>query len=124
MDTILWSVHVIVAVVVVVLVLMQQGKGADMGAAFGSGSAGSLFGASGAGNFMSRTTAIMAAIFFCTSLGLTYISSNQTEDMGIMGIMGDTLGTMESVVDGDEESVSGEEGSSSTDFSNAGQIPN
>ena len=57
------------------LVLLQHGKGADMGAAFGSGSAGSLFGSAGAANFLSRTTAVLAAVFFATSLGLTYFSA-------------------------------------------------
>ena len=65
-------VHVIVALSIVVLVLLQHGKGADMGAAFGSGSAGSLFGASGAANFLSRSTGVCAAVFFATCLALTY----------------------------------------------------
>jgi len=65
-------VHVLVAATIVVLVLLQHGKGADMGAAFGSGSAGSLFGSSGAANFLSRTTAVCAGIFFVTCLALTY----------------------------------------------------
>jgi preprotein translocase subunit SecG len=68
-------VHVVAALVIIGLVLLQHGKGADMGAAFGSGSAGSLFGASGAANFLSRSTAVCAAIFFATSLGLTYFSA-------------------------------------------------
>ena len=67
--------HLIIAAAVCGFVLMQHGKGADMGAAFGSGSAGSLFGSSGAANFLSRTTAVLAAVFFATSLGLTYFSS-------------------------------------------------
>lgn len=67
------------------LVLLQHGKGADMGAAFGSGASGSLFGASGASNFLSHATAILAAVFFLTSLGLTYISSSAIE----RGIMAD-----------------------------------
>jgi len=58
--------------------MLQHGKGADMGAAFGSGASGSLFGSSGSANFLSRTTAILATVFFLTSLGLTYISSNST----------------------------------------------
>jgi preprotein translocase subunit SecG len=91
LETIVWSIHVVAAVVMVVLVLLQQGKGADMGAAFGSGSAGSVFGASGSSNFMSRTTAVIATVFFCTSLGLTYISTNRTEDTGVMGRMGEVL---------------------------------
>lgn len=63
---------------------MQHGKGADMGAAFGSGSSGSLFGASGSANFLSRTTGVLAAVFFMTSLGLTYLSTNKTEGGGVM----------------------------------------
>ena len=75
MQTLVLLVHVLAAAGIVVLVLLQHGKGADMGAAFGSGSAGSLFGSAGAANFLSRTTAILAAIFFATSLGLTFFSS-------------------------------------------------
>ncbi|MCX8566680.1 MAG: preprotein translocase subunit SecG [Glomeribacter sp. 1016415] len=59
------------------LVLLQHGKGADMGAAFGSGSSGSLFGATGAANFLSRTTAILAVIFFISTLSLTFIGSHK-----------------------------------------------
>jgi preprotein translocase subunit SecG len=58
-------------------VLIQHGKGADVGAAFGSGSAGSLFGASGSANFLSKTTAICASVFFVASLGLTLFSGQQ-----------------------------------------------
>ena len=72
METLVWIVHIVVALGVIVLVLLQQGKGADMGAAFGSGSAGSLFGASGSANFLSRSTAVLATLFFLTSLGLAY----------------------------------------------------
>ncbi|SES92416.1 protein translocase subunit secG [Nitrosomonas marina] len=89
METLVWSIHVILAVVLIVLVLLQQGKGADMGAAFGSGSAGSLFGASGSATFLSRTTGIVATMFFITSLSLTYLSMNQAEDLGIMGAFGE-----------------------------------
>ena len=84
METFIWIVHVLSAVSVVVLVLLQHGKGADMGAAFGSGSSGSLFGASGSANFLSRTTGALAAVFFITSLGLTYLSTNKTESGGVM----------------------------------------
>ena len=66
------------------LVLLQHGKGADAGAAFGSGASGSLFGASGSANFLSRTTAVLAAVFFLTSLGLTYFSSHKGENKGVM----------------------------------------
>lgn len=84
METLVWVVHVLSAVSVIVLVLLQHGKGADMGAAFGSGSSGSLFGASGSANFLSRTTGILAALFFITSLGLTYLSGHKTEGAGVM----------------------------------------
>jgi len=78
-------VHVIAALVIIGLVLLQHGKGADMGAAFGSGSSGSLFGATGSANFLSRTTAIFAAIFFMTSLGLAYHATHRpTVEGGVM----------------------------------------
>ena len=75
MQTVVLVLHILAAAGIVVLVLLQHGKGADMGAAFGSGSAGSLFGSAGASNFLSRTTAVLAAVFFATSLGLTYFSA-------------------------------------------------
>lgn len=71
------TVHLLVGITLIGLVLIQHGKGADMGAAFGSGASGSLFGASGSANFMSRTTAVFAAVFFATSLSLTYMASNR-----------------------------------------------
>ena len=71
------TVHVLVGLGVIGLVLVQHGKGADMGAAFGSGSSGSLFGSSGSANFLSRTTAVHATAFFLTSLGLSYLASNK-----------------------------------------------
>jgi len=63
---------------------MQHGKGADMGAAFGTGSAGSLFGSSGSANFLSRSTAVAATLFFITSLSLTYIYAHPAEKLGVM----------------------------------------
>lgn len=71
------TIHVLVGVGVIGLVLLQHGKGADMGAAFGSGASGSLFGASGSANFLSRTTAALATVFFLTSLGLSYLATNR-----------------------------------------------
>ena len=76
METLVLVVHVLAAAGVIGLVLLQHGKGADMGAAFGSGASGSLFGVSGSSNFMSRATAIFVAIFFATSLTLAYFSSH------------------------------------------------
>ncbi len=84
METIVWVVHVITAVVLIGLVLIQHGKGADMGAAFGSGSAGSLFGSSGSANFLSRSTAVAATLFFITSLTLTYLYAKPSHEAGVM----------------------------------------
>ena len=71
---ILVGVQMLSALAMIGLILIQHGKGADMGAAFGSGSAGSLFGASGSANFLSRTTAVLAAVFFACTLLLAYFS--------------------------------------------------
>jgi preprotein translocase subunit SecG len=76
-ETLLLGLHVVVAATLIGFVLLQHGKGADMGAAFGSGSSGSLFGAAGSANFLSRTTAILATLFFMSSLALTYLASNR-----------------------------------------------
>jgi preprotein translocase subunit SecG len=83
-EILILLVHVIAAIGVVGLVLLQHGKGADMGAAFGSGSSGSLFGASGSANFLSRTTAVLAAVFFLTSMGLTYVTSHKPQQSSVM----------------------------------------
>ena len=76
------TVHILVGVSVIGLVLLQHGKGADMGAAFGSGASGSLFGASGSANFLSRTTGVLAAVFFLTSLGLAYLANSRPVTSG------------------------------------------
>jgi preprotein translocase subunit SecG len=83
-ETIVWVVHIITAVVLIGLVLIQHGKGADMGAAFGTGSAGSLFGSSGSANFLSRSTKYAAAVFFVTSLSLTYLYAKPHQAVGVM----------------------------------------
>jgi len=80
--SLLLTVHILVAIAIIGLVLMQHGKGADMGAAFGSGASGSLFGATGSANFLSRTTGVLAAVFFLTSLGLAYIGSSKPKTTG------------------------------------------
>ena len=69
------GIHLFVGIGVIGLVLIQHGKGADMGAAFGSGASGSLFGASGSANFLSRTTGVLATVFFITSLSLAYMAT-------------------------------------------------
>jgi len=67
--------HVLLAAAIIGLVLLQRGKGADAGAGFGAGASGTVFGARGSGSFLSRTTAILATLFFLTSLGLSYLFS-------------------------------------------------
>ncbi|HEY1228838.1 MAG TPA: preprotein translocase subunit SecG [Ramlibacter sp.] len=76
------GIQMLSALAMIGLILIQHGKGADMGAAFGSGSAGSLFGASGSANFLSRTTAVLAAVFFCCTLGLAYLSHSRPAASG------------------------------------------
>lgn len=129
METLVWSIHVILAVVLIILVLLQHGKGADMGAAFGSGSAGSLFGASGSATFLSRTTGVVAALFFASSMSLTYLSMNQTEDLGVMGLMEelkkdeDAATSKQLDVQPDIEEIILPDMSDTDETSRAGQIP-
>jgi preprotein translocase subunit SecG len=80
--SLLLTIHILVAITIIGLVLMQHGKGADMGAAFGSGASGSLFGATGSANFLSRTTGVLAAVFFATSLTLAYVASSKPKTTG------------------------------------------
>jgi len=80
--TVVLAVQMITALVMIGLILLQHGKGADMGAAFGSGSSGSLFGASGSANFLSRTTAVLAAVFFACTLALAYFGFVRPADSG------------------------------------------
>ena len=75
--TLLIVVHVLIALAIIGLVLIQHGKGADMGSGFGGGASGSLFGATGSANFLSRTTAVLAAIFFILSLALAYTATHR-----------------------------------------------
>lgn len=84
MEILILIIHVFAALAIIGLVLLQHGKGADVGAAFGGGASGSVFGSSGAANFLSRATAILAVVFFATSLGLTYFSARKTEHRGVM----------------------------------------
>ena len=86
LKTLIIVVQLMSALGVIGLVLLQHGKGADMGAAFGSGASGSLFGATGSANFLSRTTAVLAAVFFVTTLTLTYLGSYRTKpSAGVLG---------------------------------------
>jgi preprotein translocase subunit SecG len=85
-KTLLVLLQVLSALGVIGLVLLQHGKGADVGAAFGSGASGSLFGASGSANFLSRTTAVLATLFFACTLGLTLLGNYRpASSMGVLG---------------------------------------
>jgi len=75
-------VHVLIALAIIGLVLLQHGKGADMGSGFGGGASGSLFGATGSANFLSRATAVLATLFFVSSLGLAYLAGSRPKDGG------------------------------------------
>jgi len=75
-------VHVLIALAIIGLVLLQHGKGADMGSGFGGGASSSLFGATGSANFLSRTTAVLATLFFLSSLGLAYLATSRPKEGG------------------------------------------
>tara|TARA_Y100001970_G_scaffold78032_1_gene99304 strand:- start:1352 stop:1735 length:384 start_codon:yes stop_codon:yes gene_type:complete len=78
-QTIVLSAHTVIALLIIALVLLQKGKGAEAGAAFGSGASDTVFGAKGSSNFFSRATAILATAFFISSLSLAYLSSQQAD---------------------------------------------
>jgi preprotein translocase subunit SecG len=80
--TIVLALQMLSALIMIGLILVQHGKGADMGAAFGSGSSGSLFGASGSANFLSRTTAVLATVFFVCTLALAYFGNLRPASSG------------------------------------------
>ena len=84
MQTILTVIHLLLAIGLIGLVLLQHGKGADAGAAFGSGASATVFGARGSGSFLSRSTAILATLFFLTSIGLAYYAAQVGEPAGLM----------------------------------------
>jgi len=78
MESLILIVHVLLAVSVIALVLLQQGKGADMGASFGAGASQTVFGSGGSGNFMTRTTAVLATFFFVTSFALAIVAKDKS----------------------------------------------
>ena len=83
MKTIMLVVHVLLAAGVIALVLLQRGKGAETGAAFGGGASGTVFGSQGSANFLSRSTAVIATLFFITSLALAYIYSSGSKPRSV-----------------------------------------
>ncbi|MGI9283673.1 MAG: preprotein translocase subunit SecG [Endozoicomonas sp.] len=86
METIILIVHVLASAAVIGLILLQQGKGAETGASFGSGASQTVFGSQGTGNFMSRTTAILAAVFFVTSFALAMVARQKADGIGDAGV--------------------------------------
>ena len=80
MQTVILIIHVLLAVALIVLILVQHGKGADAGAAFGSGASSTVFGARGSATFLTKITTGIALIFFVTSISLAYIASNKTSE--------------------------------------------
>jgi len=79
METVVLAIHALSAVSIIVMILFQQGKGAAAGASFGAGASQTVFGSEGSGNFFTRATAILATIFFCTSLGLAVIAKHHSQ---------------------------------------------
>ena len=101
-SNLLFVLQILSAVTMIGLVLIQHGKGADMGASFGSGASGSLFGATGSANFLSRSTAVCATVFFCATLGLSVVSTGRgaTTHTGESGRLDSVLGAPAPVASG------------------------
>ncbi len=95
MQTILVAIHLLLAIGLIGLVLIQHGKGADAGAAFGSGASSTVFGSQGSGSFLTRSTAVLATLFFATSLALAYFAMQGTEQPSLMG--GDAVPVIQEV---------------------------
>jgi preprotein translocase subunit SecG len=120
------AVQILSALGMIGLILVQHGKGADMGAAFGSGSAGSLFGASGSANFLSRTTAVLAVVFFVATLALAYFGNRQPTSAGSVLERSVTVpeeSTPASQIPGSATSVPAAPAAPAVPASGAGQIP-
>lgn len=88
METIILVIHVFVAIGLIGLIMLQQGKGADAGASFGAGASQTVFGSSGSGNFLSHTTAILATVFFLSSIGLAVIARDKANDLSTSSELG------------------------------------
>jgi preprotein translocase subunit SecG len=106
LQTIATVSHVFLAVAIIALVLLQRGKGADAGAAFGAGASGTVFGSRGTTSFLSRATAILATMFFLTSLGLAYLAGQRTEPGSLLERAPLTAPAAEQVVPAPEQAPS------------------
>ena len=84
MEAVLLAVHIVIAITLIGLILIQQGKGADAGAAFGGGASSTVFGSQGSSSFMTRATGILATIFFITSLSLAYLSTQKVNPTSVV----------------------------------------
>ena len=91
LHTILLIIHVIVAIGVVGLVLIQQGKGADAGAAFGGGASSTVFGSQGSSSFLTKATGVLATVFFVTSLSLAYLSIQDIKPSSVVDTVSETV---------------------------------
>jgi preprotein translocase subunit SecG len=101
LNTLALIAHVLIAASIMGLVMLQKGKGADAGAGFGAGASGTVFGARGSANFLSRTTAVMATLFFASSLGLAYLNGNRPVVTSIL----DSEIAVEEGVSGEEDAI-------------------
>lgn len=101
MESIVLVIHVLLAIGLITLVLLQHGKGADAGAAFGSGASGTVFGASGSGSFLTKLTTWTAIAFFATSLGLAYISANTGTVSSVFDVVAEEQPAVEAPALGD-----------------------
>ncbi|MFN3567184.1 MAG: preprotein translocase subunit SecG [Burkholderiaceae bacterium] len=119
LTTLLIVIQVLCAIAIIILVLLQHGKGADMGAAFGSGASGSLFGATGSANFLSRSTGILAAVFFVATLGLAYSATAVRAPKPEGGVMG----TMQKIDAGKDAAKDGAAAAPKGDGGKAADIP-
>lgn len=106
MQTGLLIIHVLLAITVIVLVLLQHGKGADAGAAFGSGASATVFGARGSGSFLTRMTTLCAALFFVTSLGLAVMAAHRSDEAASVV---DQEAVTEPAAEADDEALAPEE---------------
>ena len=93
LEQVIIIIHVVIALAIIGLILLQQGKGADMGASFGSGSSQTVFGGAGGGNVLTQATAVLAALFFATSLALAVVAKNYAGSAGMLDL--DVPGSIE-----------------------------
>jgi preprotein translocase subunit SecG len=119
MHSVVLTGHTLISVLIIVLVLLQRGKGADAGAAFGAGASGTVFGAQGSSNFFSRATAVLATAFFASSLTLAYISSQRTT--APESILEDSLATEAPL---EAEATATDDASESEDFPELPEVEN